>query len=501
MRFLMRRCRGNPFLIRQFCSLLLERGSITIGPSRTAELLEEPESIPAEVDEVMAARIDGLPRDRREAVVSAAVLGTEFSPDVLAAMLGRELDSDLRPDLEAGGFWTVSEGRAWSFRHGLIRDSVYRMQLGSKKRGLHLAAAEALSAVRDGDPESEGEVARHLELGGRPGSAWPHYEAAGDRARASSLPEEALEHYTAMERCLDGGSTSDLLRARGKRCVPLEVLGRLDRAREIYGESIALAEESGERGHLARMLLSAGRLNCIRGELDRAEAQLKRSLALFGEIGDEDMVSRVYSNLGMFHLRRGDARRADEYSRRFLEAARRLGNRQHQCMAEGLVAVTAQRLGDLKEALERNRAQLDLARELGLKECESTALTNLGSVYSEMGEHARARECFLEDYRLVRSAGLLVDSITALANLADVRREEGDLDEAERLSREALDIAVSIGHTFRQCSSMVALSLLLSERGETGEAGRLAERALAMARGNGYETLKAEAGRALERAR
>ena len=496
--FLRRRCRGNPFLLEQYCALLLDEDLAEV-KGGVAALKTEPEGIPEGINEVIAARLDRLRPAIREAVVAASVLGMEFGLEELEALIGCGSLADVLDGGRERGFWSVSpRPDVWTFSHALVWEGVYSMQLGRKLRRLHRRAFEAVSRLRGDEDSAAGELGRHAEMAGRLETAWPFYETAGDRARAASLHEESLKHYRSMERCVQGSDADHLLRARGKMCVPLENLGRLDDAMDIYRSSIELARTEGMQTHLGRMLLSAGRLMCLRGDLQEGFDLLQQSLDIFEESEDEDMIGRVYSNLGMFHFRKGEHSEAERYSSRFLDISRRLGNLPHQCMAVGMLAVMAQNQNRLDDALALNRAQLKLSRKLGLKQCESTALTNLGSVFAEMGDLRRAGNCYRRDLDLVTDAGLLVERIAAISSLAGLKAEQGDPEGARRMYSEGLKIARSMGHRFRECSSLVNLAGLDMEMGRRPQARQLALRAREQAQAGGYDSLLAASNRILD---
>jgi DNA-binding CsgD family transcriptional regulator len=97
-------------------------------------------------------RTGRLPAPARAALEAAAVLGTEFSPEVAAALTGAPW-----PDELAGSGLVTGADRV-AFRHALTRDAVYADIPWSRRRALHRSAADRLSA--DGAPAAL--VAAHL---------------------------------------------------------------------------------------------------------------------------------------------------------------------------------------------------------------------------------------------------------------------------------------------------------------------------------------------------
>ena len=491
--FLRIRCQGNPFLLSQFCRHMLENQLVRYadGMVRLAAL---PDAIPYEVDEVVAARLDRGAPQLRETVVAAAVLGEEFYLQELRLMVSVPIEQPLLFLGQQAGFWApgAEEGK-WMFSHALLRDSVYNMLLGRRLRELHLRAYEAVTRRQAADPATLGKRAYHLEWSGRPQQAWPLYEQAADKAKMRFLHEESLRFYQAAERCLPGERVADRLRIRGKMCLPLEHMGRLDDAMTLYKESITMARQAGERRHLGRMLLSGGRLLCLRGELQEGLDYLRRARRIFLALKDVELLGAVYSNIGLFHFRTGNYGSATKYATRSLKLARQAGNLEHQCMAEGMLAVMKQNDGHYKEALKMYRSQLELARKLELRSCELTALVNMGSVYTDMGDDVHALACYRENLEIAENNDLVVDKIAGLNSLAWFYMHRRDFGTAEGMFSEALELSKQTGHYFRECSSLVNLAELNHQLKREGRALRLAQQAVKMAEKKGFKEIYQQA--------
>lgn len=108
--------------------------------------------VPDGIREAVLLRTGRLGPAARAALEAAAVLGTEFSPEVAAGLTGAAW-----PD-ELAGTGLVTGGEPGSFRHALTRDAVYADIPWSRRRALHRSAADRLSA--DGAPAAL--VAAHL---------------------------------------------------------------------------------------------------------------------------------------------------------------------------------------------------------------------------------------------------------------------------------------------------------------------------------------------------
>ncbi len=160
-----RRAAGNPFFAGEIVRDLAERGVLD-GQRGTyvcdGELAEV--SVPATLQAVIAARIDRLDPMAKRTVCAAAVIGSRFSPDLLAAL---QIDPVLNDLLRAELIDQIvfSPRAEYAFRHPLIRTVAYESQLKSDRAGLH----RRLAATIDQDDQNATLIAEHQE-------------AAGDRA-------------------------------------------------------------------------------------------------------------------------------------------------------------------------------------------------------------------------------------------------------------------------------------------------------------------------------
>jgi class 3 adenylate cyclase len=155
-----RRAEGNPFFAEQILLYLRENGHLASTPDEW-RLREDVATtlpmgaavLPADVRTVLTARLDRLADPVREIVQMAAVLGREFDPLVLAQMQTSPSDGspgDLPGLLDAAqkaGVWAAIDRGRYLFRHALLRDAAYDMQLRARLRTLHRRAGAAVEQI------------------------------------------------------------------------------------------------------------------------------------------------------------------------------------------------------------------------------------------------------------------------------------------------------------------------------------------------------------------
>jgi DNA-binding SARP family transcriptional activator/tetratricopeptide (TPR) repeat protein len=261
---------GNPFFVEEVMRHLIETGVLFERDGLWASALTPDEiGVPEGVKEVLGRRLRRLSEPCRSVLSEAAVLGREFSFEVLATMAGSGDEEVIGALEEAADAQLVYEQdgparTSHAFTHALVRETLYGGLSAPRRQRLHASAARAI-----GEVEGESAVAAlaiHYRLAGRagdPSKAVEYSLAAGRQAAELSAWEDAAIHW-------EGALTT------------MEALG-------------------GRAAERARLLVALAELMVVVGDLDRQIACLDRALALYEDLGDTERAAQVHSRLGMAH--------------------------------------------------------------------------------------------------------------------------------------------------------------------------------------------------------
>ncbi len=162
------RAGGNPFFAEEIVRDLAERGALR--GTRGSYLLHGEVAdviVPATLQAVIAARIDRLSAAAKRTLSAAAVIGSRFSPELVAALRTDPVVDELVKGelIDQVGFTSQV---AYAFRHPLIRAVAYESQLKSDRAELHRRLA---AAIEHREPELVDENAALIA---------EHHKAAGD---------------------------------------------------------------------------------------------------------------------------------------------------------------------------------------------------------------------------------------------------------------------------------------------------------------------------------
>lgn len=194
---------GVPLFIEELTKSLLEVGPDSVGAE-----------IPATLQASLTERLDRLGSAKEIAQVGA-VIGREFSLDLIAAVAGKSADA-LKNDVEdlvrSELVFHRGDGaeQILSFKHALVRDTAYESLLHAARRDWHRRIAATLEGRVGIVAESEPEViAQHWIEAGDKRRAVPLLLRAGRAANERSATTEAATHFKRALDLFDGLADSD----------------------------------------------------------------------------------------------------------------------------------------------------------------------------------------------------------------------------------------------------------------------------------------------------
>jgi class 3 adenylate cyclase len=212
---IVRRAEGLPLFVEELTRAVIQADWHDAVPMTIASASKLPDhTVPAALYAALAARIDRL-HGVREVVQAAAVIGREFTLELLAGVT--RLSEQALLDALA----TLSEARlmcrlisarpeSYAFSHMLIRDIAYSMLLRDRRRQLHQRVAEVLRGhyMEQGDAAPE-LLAHHYALAGLIELSVQHWLLAGRRAFRIAAYREADRHLqkgiALLDRIPEGG--------------------------------------------------------------------------------------------------------------------------------------------------------------------------------------------------------------------------------------------------------------------------------------------------------
>jgi class 3 adenylate cyclase/tetratricopeptide (TPR) repeat protein len=542
------RSEGNPLYVEEFLRMLIDGGHVTRRDGRfVAATSLGSLVVPATLQGLIAARLDTTPAPVKHVLQRAAVIGKVFWPEAILAQgpLDGRLDElltnaarrDLVSELDERG---VGGGRAWTFKHILIRDVAYDTIPKSERAAAHGAFGRWLQATAGSRADEYAEIvayhaeqafqlARELgddglnELGT---DAYRQLLAAGTKATQRGDQRAALAFFRrtlAIAEAIDLPAV-DRLTTRGQlaaarmavegsqevldeiaslvgelRTLPptttfVELLQLLSydladkdagQASALDREAVAAARTIGDPNTVVRALERSHWVPWVAGDIDEERRLLREALAYAESTGAEQHLSRVLGGLGAGAAMHGDLLEAVEYATRSYERAIASGSsveRSH--ILTGVSWFTMWR-GDLLGAVALARERVTISIDLGVRLSIATSHSALGEMLDLAGD---LREARVEHERAIEGlagkpwAGSRAEARTrfvkTLVSLGDIpeARRQADLARAEVEDTDIYTVA----------TSTAALAAVSAAEGTAEEAERLYRQALEAIGRSGY---------------
>jgi class 3 adenylate cyclase/tetratricopeptide (TPR) repeat protein len=436
---------GNPFFVEEMVHMLIEQGALTRsgdGWDATESLADHP--LPDSIHGVIAARIDLLDANARDALRRCSVIGRVFWPQAagvseqtIAALGKRDLVFQQPSSTMAG----MTE---FAFKHALTREVAYATLPRSERRQLHRRVAEWVQEVAPDRSVEAAELAAYhyveaLAYGeDDPAVSRRAYElllTAGEAAmQRGALTVAETQSERALQYAPDDAARAAVLLMLARVDVMVEAMGltgtlqrsleRLQRALEIAGPDAAL------RGDV---LGWQSRVFWLLGRWDEAMAAADEAVEVLRGLPESPQLARVLARRSQLAMLRDDAN-ADVLSREALEVATRVGDKFAIVNARINLTTTAGLRGSAPDPgvmLET----IDTAREAGAIEEAFRALVNF--IWSSSGYLPVDEVETFRQEALVRLTGLGtpagLDAYLDLSLIAQHLLPAGRWDEARQL--------------------------------------------------------------------
>ena len=449
---------GHPLFVREL---------VAAASSGTSD-----EGLPDSVESIITARIDKLEHRERSALLHAAVLGAEFSLDLLKEIADAEQTTD--PDLwKRLQEFVQPAGDGYRFRQALIRDAAYALLPFRRRRGIHLRAGEAIEKRVDAADHAS-LLALHFHRGGAHDKAWRYARIAGEEAQRKFAHTQAVGFFR-----------SALEASREARGVPADDVARVW---EALGDSSELAASyldaaaayAGARKlaaleELPRLLMKEGLVRLRLGRYPQALAWFSRGLRAAEPLDDavaETARIRLQIEIALVRMRQGRFSECIALCARASGEAQRMGDLSSESRAAMLTYQCYSEMGhpDVEQA---GRTALHLAELNKDLITQGNVIGSMGVSAHYAGDWDRALELYERARTLLEQAGHTVFATSELSNMSEILCDRGLLEEAEQAQRQAIRTWRAARYQFGVAYGTLQLGRTLARAGRFDEADLL----------------------------
>ena len=497
---LLRTTNGNPFYLEQLLEYFSESNLLAQVDGRW-HIKDKSIKLSNSIQAILTARIDRLSTLVRETVKAAAVIGREFEVPVLSEVLkGQEsfiqengsLQLVLQEQIkmaEQGQIWRAMTELRYIFKHSLLREAAYDMQLRTRLRELHLLIAEAIEKVYAGQIEQHYEdLAFHYELAEVKEKSLEYLHKAGDYARRNFQNQRAISYYdkvlALLQKKTDRESEFKMLLKKGK---VLELIGEWEACSTIYNKALSIAQELKDKLLLGRANNCLGHLLMLQGAYRDARLYLEIAATFFEAISDLFGKSKVYGDLGNLYFRQGDYESAKSHFTRSIELSEGLPYSTTTAQIVANLGLAFMNQGNYDEGIRWQRKQLDICRERNDKQGMANLYTNMGIVYFEKGDYDAAQDCYERGLAFAEELGNKLLTSIAIGCLGSVFERKGQYDLAMAHFEQDLQLTEELGDKQGTAIALGLIGELNSVMGRFENAVEFLNRTLNISMELGYQ--------------
>ncbi len=533
--FIRTKSSGNPFYIEQFYLYLSENDLISIENGK-ASLVKTETDIPAGINHILISRIDRLSLELKQAVQIASVLGREFETNLLVDLINvvdKELSGSILDELIGIGkqeqIWAPLSEIRYIFKHALLHEAVYNMQLKTNLRKLHRMAGELIEKEYSGTESKFLEIANHFDKAEQNEKAVLYYRKAlsfllknfsNKKAldvleRLIELTEEKSEIIRLYMQKSDvlllfaewNSALSILYKAMEmlpepseKTILELEIKNRIanvQRSKGEYSESIEIASSviesiknekiSGSEDIYSRAISILGNNYQCMSDYKKAMEYYDDERKIYEKEGNDSKLSRVLINIGYIFFERGDYENALLYYNKSRDICEKLDLKAN--LAPLLVNIGGLyfNTGDTERAMELFKKSRKIFEEIGNRRELGIITGNMGSVYFQLEDYEKALECFRFLKKISLEIGDKAILNASLTNIGAIHYAEGRYKEALLVLEKARELACEAGDKMNLINILTNLGSVFMESGKYDRASELFENARSICREVGYK--------------
>jgi tetratricopeptide (TPR) repeat protein len=257
--------------------------------------------------------------------------------------------------------------------------------------------------------------------------------------------------------------------------------GAYTEARHLYGESIVVQEELGDRRGRATSLHQLSIIERNQGNPAEARRLLRESSAVYEELGARGARAASLHQLAIIEHEQGNPAEARRLLRESIAVTEDLGDRRTRAASLHQLAIIERNQGNPSEARRLLRESIAVTEELGDRRTRAASLHQLAIIERNQGNPSEARRLLRESIAVEDELGNRSGRAASLHVLAIIEREQANPADARRLWEESISIKKEIGDLDGIGSSLSWLADLSAKEGRFAEAlaqGREAVRLL-----------------------
>ncbi len=440
---LQRTTNGNPFYLEQMLEYF-EESNLIEKLDDVWMVKDKNIKLSNSINAVLMARVDRLSELVKETVKAAAVIGREFDIPVLQEVMKsndifvkekRKNSVNLIDQIETAEkvqIWKAINELKYIFKHSLLRETVYDMQLNSRLKELHGLIGNAIEVLYDKELEGKyADLAFHFDQSKNHKKALNYVKKAADSAKRNYQNNTALRNY---EKALDYIDKKKKPNAYAKILLKqaeiLELIGQWDKSIAVLSEATSIVSQSENMLLLAMIKNEHGKILNLKGEYKESYKELEVAMGMFEGLDDNIGLFKTYGNLGDLYFRQGEYENAKEYFLKSIALSKEFKKSFTVTQIVSNLGLTYMNQSEYEKGIKCQEDQLEICKEIGDRNGMAILYTNIGIVFSEMGDSDKAMNYFEKGLALSEELGNKQMKAIAIGSIGSIQEAAGAYDKA-----------------------------------------------------------------------
>jgi tetratricopeptide (TPR) repeat protein len=333
---------------------------------------------------------------------------------------------------------------AYVFRHALLRDAAYQLQMPGERQRLHSLVVGILEELAGGPP--------------------PLPDLLREQIEAHAIDPFSAELVVHLRQCDPGQLSGDRLRLYMARAA-VHAERNFQNAAAI-GFLTDLASTGGDDAWQSQCTYRAGEIADRAGNMAVASSLANQSLEMAIRSGRKDLQSRAHRLCAWLCQHLNEPEKAEHHFARLRDL--RSGNTANLASLSELCteAAFARAIGDLPRCESLAYSALECAAVVNTPKALSMAHGVMGNLKSDQQMYVEAEQHHLKAIEFKKPMGRAFTLAISLGNLGNALGFMGRLEESDKAYRESLEIFREVG---AQMSEAIAISRLGTNRLQLGD--------------------------------
>jgi len=446
--------------------------------------------IPDTIQNIARERIDRLSISLKEILYKAAVLGMQFSSELLKNITQLdhlEFNKALSELIKKEFFIKIKNGEKKdiiSFNHSLIQEVAYHRLLYKDRKVIHgqigsiieRTYSHRLNAIVE-------ELALHFKNSNLKEKAILYLMKAGDKSQSLYAFRNAVHFFSQCNKIINEmkSGVKDLARLAenyNKIGFAYNVLSHRKEAVDNLNQALKLSLACNDKEIESIILMNLGHFYGDIGNWDKAIHCLQKSLSANKENQNLKRKARIVKSIGLANIFKGDIRNGFNYLKQSLIIVKDIKDDMLHAMILNNMGIYFDMIGQWEQSIDFYRKSLIIYKKHNNIIQIANTMGNLGFAFFSINLLDKAKECFEESISFSEKTGDVYNEGINLLHLGEVYLKEKHFQKTNDFIQKAEEIFIGLKDKLGLADVYRVKALVFKQTKDKKEASRFFKKAI-----------------------